>query len=317
MSITNSEVRLEIPEDESTNNNERSRSILSILSTNNQQILNNVLAQIDVNQRISTFLDQQQQPPTSPNNQGDHSPGAFNREVPPAEHSPEDQNDEQYIIIWITILKILIQYIPLILILLIKCSVESFEVIVEILLLHGITWYLNLKLKKEVIKKTQRSKRKLIVLLIYILAVVHILVIYLIGETTQLGLLLVYSDTTNVALSQLLYQVIITDCILKLVSIFLKVCIAILPLKWIHLKQRQRSYAFIENVSQLYRCLAPVHIWLDYFFFAYSGWRTIFSGMFCSLYLGYKGFEINKKVKPVRKSFLALYRNVVSSIYFS
>lgn len=316
------EVRLEIPPDESqeSTSNSSSSSRRLQFELNTQQIINNVLARIDVNQRISTFLDQQQQQqqqPSSPTHHGtnNNSPESFNgdREIP-AEHSPpqEDQNDEQYIIIWITVLKTLIQYIPIVLILLLKCTLENVQVIVDVLLLHAVTWHLNLKYKAEVAKKTQRSKARLAVLLLYILAVIHFILTYSIGESTRLGLLLIYSDT-NVSLSQLLYQVIITDCILKLVSVFLKICITILPIKWIHFKQRSRSYAFIENLSQFYRCLAPVHIWLDHFFFAYSGWKSMFGAVFSALYLGYKGFDINKRFKPVRKSFLALYRNVVSS----
>ncbi|KAL5282681.1 RNFT2 family protein [Megaselia abdita] len=287
------EVRLEIPEDDLIINNE----------PRYQQIINNVLAQ--TNQSINTFLEQQ---PSSPPH---ISPGTFNRgDNIPAENSPpEDQNDDQYIIIWITILKTLIQYVPIVLILLLKCTFENFKIIVEVLLLHAITWYLNLKYKGEVAKKAKRSKARLVILLLYILAVVHFLVIYLIGETTQLGLLLYYSET-NLTLSQLLYQVILTDCILKLFTIFSKICITILPLKWMHFKQRSRTYAFIENLSQFYRCSVPFQIWLDHFFFAYSGWKTLFGALFSALYIGYKGFDLNRKSKPVIKCFLALYRNV-------
>lgn len=319
-SFSAAEIRLEIePEDvdsidthpnPTSIQTQQQRSTLSTIFSNNQQIINNVLAQIDhrsFDERINTFLEQQQ--PTSPTHQHRTSPRTFNREIP-----ADDQNDEQYIVIWITILRTLIQYIPILLILLLKCTFENVQVIVVILLLHSWTWYLNSKFKVEVAKKTQRSKARLAVLILYILALIHCLVIFLIGDT-MLGLLLIYSET-NVTLSQLLYQVILTDCVLKLVSILLKVLITIIPLHWIHFKQRSRSYAFIENLSQLYRCLAPVHIWLDHFFFAYSGWRIIFGGLFSALYLGYKGFDVNRKLKPVTKSFLALYRNVVSFIYY-
>lgn len=323
-----SEIRLEIEsEDDSTNendqlqitNNNNSRTILSILSTNNQQIISNVLAPILDNQRIRSFTNFDQQPtsPTHTTNQqyDDNIPQGPGVNQDQEQSGGRNEDEEQYIVIWATVLKTLIRLIPLVLILLLKCTFENFQVIVEILLLHLVTWYLNLKYKGEVAKKTQRSQARLAILLLYILAVIHILLIYLISDTTSLGLFLVYSDT-NVTLSTLFYQVIITDFILKLVTIFVKICITILPLKWIHFKQRSRSYAFIEHVSQFYRGLAPLHIWLDYFFFAYNGWKTVFGGLFCSLYLSYKGLDLIKLFRATRKSFLTLYRNVVGCLLF-
>ncbi|XP_030562814.1 uncharacterized protein LOC115764101 [Drosophila novamexicana] len=123
------------------------------------------------------------------------------------------------------------------------------------------------------------------------------------------------NDTTVpkvIPLGMLLYYVAISDLLLKLLTILIKICITLLPMHVIRLKVRARLYVLVEYISQFYRALAPITQWFLFLYESYSGLEVISGGLFSSLYIGAKIFELLERGKSLKKAISTFRRNIDS-----
>ncbi|XP_030369615.1 uncharacterized protein LOC115620502 [Scaptodrosophila lebanonensis] len=124
------------------------------------------------------------------------------------------------------------------------------------------------------------------------------------GETFEAG--------KPIPLGMLLYYVAVNDVIVKLLTILIKVGITMLPLQMIRLKVRARLYVLVEYTSQFYRALVPITQWFLFLYESYSGIEVISGGLFSSLYLGAKVFELLERGKSLKKAIVTFRRNIDS-----
>ncbi|KAH8417523.1 hypothetical protein KR222_001376 [Zaprionus bogoriensis] len=124
------------------------------------------------------------------------------------------------------------------------------------------------------------------------------------------------SETTAVPkvipLGMLLYYVAISDLLLKLITMLVKIGITLLPLHVIRLKVRARLYVLVEYTSQFYRALAPITQWFMFLYESYSGLEVISGGLFSSLYIAAKIFELLDRGKALKKAISTFRRNIDS-----
>lgn len=135
-------------------------------------------------------------------------------------------------------LNILFTHIPCVLILLVKCLYDHHKEIFNIVVLFVTFVYANSVVKNQTIKRGRRNMSKLRLALLYIIAC--ILFIHYIFEDEKLYLNLVFVRTYDKPLSvwDLLWFVIITDFILKLITVAVKICLTMLPGKIIAFQER-------------------------------------------------------------------------------
>ncbi|EDV93049.1 E3 ubiquitin-protein ligase RNFT1 [Drosophila grimshawi] len=115
-----------------------------------------------------------------------------------------------------------------------------------------------------------------------------------------------------IPLGILLYYVAVSDLLLKLLTILIKIGVTLLPINVIRLKVRARLYVLVEYTSQFYRALVPMSQWFMFLYESYSGLEVISGGLFSSLYLGAKIFELLERGKSLKKAITTFRRNIDS-----
>jgi len=77
-----------------------------------------------------------------------------------------------------------------------------------------------------------------------------------------------------------------------------------LPRKAVEFKNRGRVYLLIEAISQLYRALVPIQLWLIYLLESYKGTEKIMGVILSAAYIVAKGSDILQRVKFLKRSFI-------------
>lgn len=145
------------------------------------------------------------------------------------------------------------RYFPYVCILFAKSCYDHLDGILDIFALFVVFAHSNFTLKQEITKQGQRRFLYLIRELIYIVIVVTIIGFVLEKKDTFISLFFAPikfpSEEKTLALKDLLFSVCITDLILKLVTVALKILFTMLPRKAVEFKNRV-SKTFSESNLQ-------------------------------------------------------------------
>uniref|UniRef100_V5ID73 Putative ring finger protein transmembrane 2 n=1 Tax=Ixodes ricinus TaxID=34613 RepID=V5ID73_IXORI len=109
---------------------------------------------------------------------------------------------------------------------------------------------------------------------------------------------------------EVVWIVVVTDFVLKLITILVKALIVALPGFLSCFPRRGKYYLFVETSSQVYRSVVPMQHWLYYFSESYTGSTKIFSMMLSGAYLLCKCSDIVAKTKAWKKSLIQVLSNV-------
>lgn len=270
------------------------------------------------------------------------------------------------------ILSHFVRYLPFICILMIKFVHDHLLGILDLLLLLTIMYNVNLSVRQQVARLAQKNYAVLLrdILLVSVVVAVRLFMAttppdpfgllipppktYQIIDIHKSGLPARLDDippttfhssssrldevTTETAipkaipLGMLLYYVAVSDMLLKLLTILVKLGITLLPLHVIRLKVRvsnehysdiayyilfkftlqARLYVLVEYISQFYRALAPITQWGMFLYASYSGLEVISGFLFCTLYVFCKIFELAERGKSLKKAISTFRRNIVS-----
>ncbi|XP_076671722.1 RING finger and transmembrane domain-containing protein 2-like isoform X2 [Andrena cerasifolii] len=195
------------------------------------------------------------------------------------------------------------KYIPFVSILLAKGLYDHRAGILNFIVLLVTFNHANNVVKREIAKQHNKSWTSLFVITCYIVACI----VFINFEYDTH----VFSPYTQpLTIWELLWSVLITDFILKLITIVCKVLLTCLPSKLLALRKRGKYYLMVEATSQLYRCVAPVQPWLYYFFEAYQGPEKILGVSFSVLYTVSKGNDLLSRVKLFHTAIWKLLQNV-------
>ncbi|KAH8311784.1 hypothetical protein KR044_008038 [Drosophila immigrans] len=261
----------------------------------------------------------------------------------------ENSADDDHVVtdLVVQILSHFVRYLPILSILMIKFVHDHLLGILDLLLLQIMLCYLSLSLMRQVARMAQKD-----CCLLVLHAALTILVVALrlslattkpdvfgllvpppknyertqVEQQTQLDLddiapttfdssVLTFKDVLqkkSVPLGSMLYYIAVSDLLLKILTVLLKVFITLLPACVIRLKVRARLYVVVEYLSQFYRALTPITQWFMYLYESYAGLGAISGGLLAALYFGVKIFELAERGKSLKKSIATFRRDIDS-----
>ncbi|PNF24345.1 hypothetical protein B7P43_G11915 [Cryptotermes secundus] len=207
-------------------------------------------------------------------------------------------------------LSLLQKYVSFLGILLTKATYDHRSGILIFIGLFIIFSHANAVVKREIAKQSRRRLSSLLLIVCNLLGC--ILFIYYMFQDQKLYLSLVFIPPYTQPLSvwDLLWIVGVTDFVLKLVTIILKVSIAALPVFLLPYQKRGKCYLFLETTSQLYRSLAPIQPWLYYLLESYQGTDKVVGVFLSAAYMVSKGTDLVNRAKLWRGAFWKLLQNV-------
>lgn len=138
-------------------------------------------------------------------------------------------------------LSILITHMPCIAILFVKCLYDYHKEIFNIVVLFFTFIYANSIVKNQTLKRGRRNLSKLRLALLYIIACIAFIHYVFEDEKLYLNLLFVRTYNKPLTVWDLLWFVIVTDFILKLITVAVKILLTMLPGKIIPFQERVSS----------------------------------------------------------------------------
>ncbi|XP_043462070.1 RING finger and transmembrane domain-containing protein 2 [Leptopilina heterotoma] len=187
-------------------------------------------------------------------------------------------------------LKILRKYIPLVLILLVKIVIDYKGKIIHFLVLLLTTIQADSDLKREISKQQNRNFMSLFGIFLYIIGCI-LFVNFLFEQPIMPNI------TTLTSAWELLWIVMITDFMMKLITILCKLCFTCFSAKIVALQNRGKYYLMLEATSQLFRCFIPIPFWYNFLFEAYQGIEKFYSFSLITIYTLSKGGNIISQIK--------------------
>jgi hypothetical protein len=142
------------------------------------------------------------------------------------------------------------RYFPYVCILFAKSCYDHWDGILDIFALFVVFAHSNFTLKQEITKQGQRKFLYLIRELVYIIIVVTIIGFILDKKETFISLFfapIFPNEKKTLALKDLLFSVCITDLILKLVTVAIKILFTMLPRKAVEFKNRVSFTLAVES----------------------------------------------------------------------
>ncbi|XP_019876812.1 RING finger and transmembrane domain-containing protein 2 isoform X2 [Aethina tumida] len=211
-------------------------------------------------------------------------------------------------------LNVILKYVPFIFILIAKTLYDYHQGIFLLIILFITFCHSNSTVRKETIKRHRRSLWTLSIELLYIFACLYFIRYIFEDELHNFNivfnLVLIRTETPLLTVWSLLWIVVITDFILKLVTVTIKILLTMLPGNIIDFKKRGKIYLFIEAISQLYRSITTIQPWLYYLLESYQGPEKIVAVFLSAFYMISKGNDLMIKITFLRKAFLKLLQNV-------
>ncbi|GAB0088291.1 uncharacterized protein DMENIID0001_026860 [Sergentomyia squamirostris] len=208
-----------------------------------------------------------------------------------------------------TFLVTLSRYMPYLCILLAKSCYDHIDGIIDCFALFITFCHANYVVRQEVANKQNKKILTLIRELIYISLAIAI-VGFMLEKKHNYSLMFSTSFGEPFTLRNLLFSVGITDLILKLITVGIKIFIVLLPPSLLQYKGRGRVYLMTEAVSQLYRAIAPIQPWLIFLLESYTGYEKIVGVIFSAGYMAAKGGDLLARAKFVKRSFVKLLQSV-------
>ncbi|XP_047353539.1 RING finger and transmembrane domain-containing protein 2-like isoform X1 [Vespa velutina] len=199
------------------------------------------------------------------------------------------------------LLRILQRYVPYILILLVKGIYDHRAGILNFIVLLSTFICANNDLKHEIAKQQNRSWTSLLSIMCFIAGCFLFLnVMFEIHIFT----------TQPLSISELLWSVVVTDFVLKLITIVFKVILTCLPVRLLAFHKRGKFYVMVEATSQLCRCVAPIQPWTYYLTETYQGPERIVGIFLSAVYTISKGNDLLSCVTLFIKTLLKLVHNM-------
>lgn len=124
---------------------------------------------------------------------------------------------------------IISRYLPFFVILFLKGLYDYHQAIFDILVLFATFVYANAVVKNEASKRQRRSFAKLVLALFYVIASITFINYIFEEEKIYLNLVFVRTYSKPLSVWDLLWVVIITDIILKLITVAVKIIVTVLP----------------------------------------------------------------------------------------
>ncbi|CAK1579624.1 unnamed protein product [Parnassius mnemosyne] len=207
-------------------------------------------------------------------------------------------------------LNFLIRYAPFYFILFIKLIYDSREGIFTFLILFSIFAHSNTVVRREHAKQMNRSILILFSELVFTassIAIVH----FLFGHGRLLPNVVMFPGYTEpIDVWELLWLVVLTDLIVKIITVDIKLLVTMMPACLLPFQKRGKVYLFTESVSQLYRSLITIQPWIIFLMQSYEGSEKMVGMFLTSVYVIAKIVEILVRLRLFKNATWTLLQSV-------
>lgn len=198
------------------------------------------------------------------------------------------------------------RYIPLLFILVTKLCYDHLDGIIHFLALLMTFSHANWVVRQEISKQAQKRMVVLLRELIFIGVALAVIVFVLERKNIFLSIMFMPDLSEPQSLKSLLFSVCMSDLVLKLLTIIVKIVITLMPTSVIEYKSRGKIYLMTESLSQLYRAAAPIQPWLIFLFESYSGSEKIVGVILSAVYMVAKSSDLLDRIKFCKRSVIKL-----------
>ncbi|XP_053698286.1 E3 ubiquitin-protein ligase RNFT1 [Sabethes cyaneus] len=248
---------------------------------------------------------QQPTTPTNPNpNNGTRSNSISSNNQPSDEttvHEALNQIPEARVMI-----DTFARYIPLMFILITKLCYDHLDGIIHFLALLMTFSHANWVVRQEISKQAQKRIMVLLRELIFIVLALVVVGFLLERKNIFLSIMFMPDLSEPLSLKSLLFSVCMSDLVLKLLTIIVKIVVTLMPPSVIEYKSRGKIYLMTEALSQLYRSAAPIQPWLIFLFESYSGSEKIVGVILSAVYMVAKSSDLLDRIKFCKWSVIKL-----------
>ncbi|XP_035441023.2 RING finger and transmembrane domain-containing protein 2 [Spodoptera frugiperda] len=206
-------------------------------------------------------------------------------------------------------LNILIRYAPFYFILIIKFLYDCREGIFTFLILFVTFTHCNSIIRRENVKQMHRSLSSCLLEMFTTLGIVAI-VHYLFGHGKLLYNVVMFPAYSNLNIWELLWLIILTDLIVKIITVNIKMVVTILPSSILPYQKRGRVFLFMESVSQLYRSLLTIQPWIFYLMQSYDDSEKLMGMFLTSVYVICKIIEVTIRLRVFKNAAWSMVQNV-------
>ncbi|XP_022095814.1 RING finger and transmembrane domain-containing protein 2-like [Acanthaster planci] len=154
--------------------------------------------------------------------------------------------------------------LPFVLILLLKILYDHRLGVLVLIGMGAAFFHFNSKIKEQIAQRDKRSLRSL--LFMFLLLPVNVVLVYYVFADQQLPKCLIFlkPNFEKTDFWTLLWVIGITDYVIKYITMATKCLVTALPRVCLSFKRRGRLFLCIESISQFYRFLTPVPIWMAF-----------------------------------------------------
>lgn len=198
------------------------------------------------------------------------------------------------------------RYIPLLFILVTKLCYDHLDGIIHFLALLMTFSHANWVVRQEISKQAQKRIMVLLRELVFITIALAVVGFVLERKNIFLSIMFMPDLTEPQSLKSLLFSVCMSDLVLKLLTIVVKIVITLMPPSVIEYKSRGKIYLMTESLSQLYRAAAPIQPWLIFLFESYSGSEKIVGVILSAVYMVAKSSDLLDRIKFCKRSVIKL-----------
>ncbi|XP_023944368.1 RING finger and transmembrane domain-containing protein 2 [Bicyclus anynana] len=223
--------------------------------------------------------------------------------------SQSDDGTQQVVDVRAT-LNLLLRYAPFYFLLFIKYLYDSREGIFTFIILFCTFAHGNNVVKRENGKQMNRSIMALFCEMVF--ATVTILIVeYLFGHGKLLPNVVMFPGYTEpIDVWELLWLVVLTDLIVRIITVDVKLFITMMPAFILPFQKRGKVYLFTEAISQLYRSLITIQPWVFYLMQSYEGPEKIVGMSLTAVYAISKLIELLVRLRLFKNATWTLLQSV-------
>lgn len=226
-----------------------------------------------------------------------------------ADNDSQSEDGTQQVVDVRATLNLLIRYAPFYFILFIKFMYDSREGIFTFIILFCTFTHSNSLVRREHGKQMNRSILALFSELVFTtscIAIVH----FLFGHGKLLPNVVMFPGYTELDVWELLWLVVLTDLIVKIITVDIKILVTMMPAFILPFQKRGKVYLFTEAVSQLYRSLLTIQPWIFYLMQSYEGSEKMVGMFLTSVYVIAKVIEVLIRLRLFKNATWTLLQSV-------
>lgn len=206
-------------------------------------------------------------------------------------------------------LNLLIRYAPFYFILFLKLMYDCREGIFTFFMLFCTFTHSNSLVRREHGKQMNRSILALFSELVFTTSCI-LIVQYFLGHGKLLQNVVMFPGYTELNVWELLWLVTLTDLIVKIITVEIKILVTMMPAFILPFQKRGKVYLFTEAVSQLYRSLLTIQPWIFFLMQSYEGSEKMVGMFLTSIYVIAKVVEVLVRLRLFKNATWTLLQSV-------